>query len=133
MNKKPQEIFAAEHLSSRFHQYQKDTSKKGRSLYLSQLMQHLKRDFPEFKDHLDIAITKIRAAGSMSDETLDAVVIKAMRCHAATVEEIAEDCDLSTVDVRSSLKRMERAGKVVKGLHPASESYRDQLYFEKKD
>jgi hypothetical protein len=126
----PAEIYDEEHLSSRFWLYQRDGSQKGRALYLSQLLQHLKRVFPEHKELLDQTMTKVRVSGSSSDEEKVKLILKAMRHHScSTVEEIAEETDLSTVDVRSILNLMVKQKIARKMESPVAETYRDNLYF----
>lgn len=129
MNKTPAEIFDPSRLSARFTLYQRDLSKRGRSLYLTQMLQHLKAEFTEFKEPLDAAITIIRAAGSDTEEMMEAKILKALRSYCATIPEISEETHISSVDVRRIIKHLVKRDLARKEKHPVSDNYRDDLYF----
>lgn len=131
-NPSAHEIFADNKLSSRFFLYQKDESKKGKSLYLQQFLRLLKGAFPEFKEHLDKCITKISVSGMTSNqEQMEKAIFKSLRSFAGTVEEIAEDTNLSAEDVRTTLHRLQKTGRVKSHNHVLSDD-EDRIYFEVK-
>lgn len=123
------EIFDEKNLSARFFLYQRDITPKGRALYLCQLLMHLKKWFPEFQEILDHAITKARALGSATPESQKKLILKSVRNFAATESEISEETHISKSDVRKLLKELINEKLVFKKKHPASNDYRDELYF----
>jgi hypothetical protein len=123
------EIFEESNLSARFNLYRRDHTERGQSLYLCQILMHLKKWFPKYKEPLDQAITKIRFLGSNNEDKLVQLVMRSLRSFASTVIEISEDTDISRSEVKKILDRLIGMELVYREQHPASDDHRDELYF----
>lgn len=131
ISKKLEEIFDAEKLPSRFYRYQRDSSLRGRSLYLSQFLICLRREFPEFKEPLDKVETTIKKIGrtAQNDAEKRIAVIESLRSEASQIYEIAEDTMLEWFEVRKTLLDLLKTGIVRRQLHPLSNDYQEEQWF----
>jgi len=128
-NKKIEEIFAPEKLSNRFFLYQKDTTRRGRSLYINQLLMHIKNEFPDFAVPIDNAIHKIKALGSDDAKTKEEKILRELRSFAGTIGEISDATHINWSEVRKIMMELLKKGTVRKQRHPVSDDYRDELWF----
>lgn len=88
-------------LSRRFLTYQKDKSKRGRSLALANVLENLKKnpEYADFSPHLIEAISRIRESGRETEESRATKIVQVLKEFPSTIEEITEDTGITRKEV----------------------------------